>query len=525
MTIDSAITQGVKGLFATGLVTLLVACGGSGGGSSSGSTSSGSTDVVARGVITQLGSIHVNGVKYELPSSGNYSSDDDNPSGDDVAANLVYQVGQMVNVRGRRNDDGVTGTATEVEYEAEVEGAAQGGQILGITILQTPNTNNIAPGSPDPLSDATRYEVSGVWLDDTTIEATFIKLDDDPGAGGDGIDEIKGFVDSVDPGSNSFVVRGITFNGYTGAPLIAPNDYVEVHFDNCSGNPLSCNLTGDGVQLEDDFFDQAEGYEVEIEGAVDMIPTDCPPAADFKVDGVCVDSGTADWMDGLIDFGSLAQGSRVEAEGHMINATPVDYMRADEVKGRGNRVRIESIAGGVSVVNCEFTLIAGKIDVEVHDCTNAFEGEASNGDPLSIDNLSGEEIEVRGIRTGPTSMMALRIKEDGLSSGDRHEVRAEVDLGGVNISIDPSTLTVMGLVSRADACTELELGDMVISGDAVCDTTLEGIDDFLMQVDDDTNATNGPRDVMEIGFRLSSGSGTAGSPYLAEEWEIEEEDD
>ncbi len=221
MATESIINRSFKGLLTTGLVTTLIACGGSGGSDDLSST--GSESVVTRGVITQLGSIYVNGVKYETPNGGSYSNDDSSSS----VAN--FRVGQIVSLRGRRNDDGVTGTADEVEYEAEIEGAASGGAINNVTILITPKTNSSEiPGFGGSLNNATRYEVSGIWLDNNTLEATFIKEDDDSGAGGDGIDEIKGFVEAVNS-ATSFDVRGVTYN-YGGAPVVSANDYVEVHF-------------------------------------------------------------------------------------------------------------------------------------------------------------------------------------------------------------------------------------------------------------------------------------------------------
>ena len=514
MNARNTVFKGLKGLTLTGSLIVLAACGGGGGGSSSGATSS-SSPVVARGAITQLGSIYVNGVKYETPDGGSYS-DDDSSSG---VAN--YQVGQVVSIRGTRN--GATGTASEVEYEAEIEGAADvNGQILGVTIVQTPNTNNIAPGSPDPLTNGTRYEISGVWINNKTLEATFIKQDDDGGTG-DGIDEIKGFVESVNLGAGSFVVRGITFNGYGGSPVLAPNDYVEVHFNNCSGDPLNCDLTGDGVQLEDDFFDQAEGLEVEVEGAVDLAPSNCPPAADIKVDGVCVDSSTAQWMDGLADRDSLVSGSRVEAEGHMIDASPADYMRADKIKGRGNRVRVTSIATNANIGAGTFDLIEGNINVSTMSGVTQFE------DGLTIDTVeAAASVEVRGVRTGPNSLLALRIKDDGgLSSGDRHELRAEVDSVTVVQNNDSSDdrLTVMGIVSQADSGTDLEIGDMVIADSDTNPATPQAIEDFLLTIDADNNPANGPRDVVEIGVAIDTGDGDDVSPYTADSWEVEEEDD
>jgi len=471
-----------------GLSILLAAgCGGGSGGSGNDATTS-SESVVARGVITQMGSIWVNGVEYETPDGGKYFDDDI------LSSEAKYKVGQVVSVRGRRNDDGVSGTADEVEYEAEIEGEASGGQINGITVLinEKTNTDDIAGNT---LVDTQRYEVSGFWINENTIEATYIEDDRDAE------DEIKGFV--TINGATSFDVRGITFNGYSGSPPLSDGDFVEVHFDSASCSPppnVACTLTS--VELEDDFFD----------------PSGCPAEADFKVDGVCIDSTSkpAQWLDGLDAFADLVQGSRVEAEGHMVGTAPNNYLRADKVKGRGNRVRISSVAQDVvSGPPCTFTLIDGNISVTVLDCVNAFDGDTESGATLDIDNLLGEEVEVRGVRTGDQAMMAIRVKGDGLSGGgDRHEIRAEVDLGGADGA--SGRVTVMGIVSQGNAATELEVDDTPYSG---------SLSSFLNLVDDNDDPADGSRDVLEVDFDIASGDGSGGDPYTAEEIEIEEEDD
>jgi hypothetical protein len=497
---------------AAAMVTLVVACGGGGSGGGSGDDVSASSEsVVARGVITQLGSIWVNGVEYETPNGGKYSDDDSSSS----VAN--YKVGQVVSVRGRRNDDGVSGTADEVEYEAEIEGEASGGQINGITVLinEKTNTDDIAGNT---LVDTQRYEVSGFWINENTIEATYIKEDDDS----DSDDEIKGFVKNDDDVAKTFEVRGITFN-WTGTPDVSNDDFVEVHFGSCTTPPnVTCQAIK--VEFEDDFFDRAEGLEVEIEGAVDLSTNGCPAEADFKVDGVCIDSTSkpAQWLDGLTEFGDLVQGSRVEVEGHMVGTAPNNYLRADKIKGRGNRVRISSVAETVDTVACTFTLIEGNISVTVLDCVNAFEGKTASDASLSIGNLLDEEVEVRGVRTGDKAMMAIRVKGDDLSGGgDRHEIRAEVDLGGADGA--SGRVKVMGIVSQGNTATKLEVDDNPFAGDLFS---------FLNLVDDNDDPADGSRDVLEVGFDIDSGDGSGGTPYTsggdpytAEEIEIEEEDD
>ena len=486
---NTTITVGFRSCVMTGLVALLVACGG--GGSDTGSATSSET-VVAKGVITQLGSIWVNGVEYETPEGGKYSDDDSSSS----SAN--YKVGQVVSVLGRRNDDGVSGTADEVRYEAEIEGPADNGSIYGIEILLSDRTN--APGIP-ALVNGTHYEVSGIWIDDFTLEATYIKEVDDP----DTDDEFKGYVKNAS--ATSFDVRGITFN-WAGSPIVSNRDFVEVHFDSCSViAPFTCQAIK--VDLEDDYSDRAEGKEIEIEGAVDQDIGTCPAATDFRIDNYCIDHDTrpARWMDGLTGEADLAQGSRVEAEGHMRNGVLI----SEKIKGRGNRVRISSVAKNPDTGNGTFTLIDGKITVITKPGVTEYE------DGLDINNIDLETngIEVRGVRTGPTEIMAIRIKSDGLSGGgDRHELRAEVDLHSTNSSA--GTITVMSIVAEGNGGTELEIDDMPYS---------QGLTSFLDLVDDNDNPADGSRDVIKVGFDITIGDGSSGSPYIAEEMEIEEEDD
>ncbi len=501
MRTQPAAFKGLKSLAITGMTALLVACGG--GSDDDDEVSSGSSPVVARGVITQLGSIYVNGVKYETPNGGSYSDDDFTSS---VAS---YEVGQVVSIRGRRNSDGATGVADVVEYEAEIEGAALGGKINGVNILITPKTNtDDITGST--LLDRQRYEVSGVWIDDSTLEATYIENDDDAE------DEIKGFVESVGP--SSFVVRGITFDGYGGVPALTKDDFVEVHFAaaTCSTPPnVTCTLTE--VELEDDFFDDAEGPEIEIEGAASLDTTGCPAGADFRIDMTCIDwdNKPARFMDGLVGPADVVQGSRVEAEGHIVGGLLV----ADKIKGRGNRVRVSSVAGNVNAGAGTFSLIEGNISVSTMAGVTQFE------DGLTFtptENISNQPVEVRGVRTGPASMLAIRIKRTGLGGGgSRHELRAEIDVNGTDTGAN--TVTVMGVVSMATSITELEFEDTEIApGDGL--TTNADIDAFLGMIDADTDPANGPRDVVEIEVDVTSGDGKT-TPYLADEWEIEEEDD
>jgi len=121
-------------------------------------------------------------------------------------------------------------------------------------------------------------------------------------------------------------------------------------------------------------------------------------------------------------------------------------------------------------------------------------------------------------------MLAQRIKSESVNA-NRHELRAEVDLNGANASTN--SITVMGISSVADSDTELEVEDTVIASGS--GSTTEGdIDSFLNMIDDDNtvNSTNGPRDVVDVRIDTTNGGdGTFVNPYLADQIEIEVEDD
>jgi hypothetical protein len=503
MTKHKLIVNGFRGLVTTGLVSLLVACGGGGGGSSGDNSSVSSESIVARGVITQLGSIWVLGVEYETPNGGTYSDDDN------VISVANYKVGQWVRVRGRRNVDGISGTASEVEYEAEIEGAAAGGAINGVTIIFTPSTNTAEAGNITALNTGNRYEVSGLWLNDSSIEATYIKDDDD----GDGIDEIKGFVEAVNPGL-SLTVRGVTYS-YGGPTVVAVGDLVEIHFN---------GTTASRVELEDDFNDRDDGQEVEFEGAVNLDPADlanCATGADFLIDATCIDwdsMPSSGWQDGLTGPGDMESGLRVEAEGHF-NASGL--LIAEKIKGRGNRVRITSTATNVNGGAGTFDLFFGDIQVTTMSGVTEYDLDAGSG---VSDINNGDGLEVRGIRTGPASMLAQRIKSESVNA-NRHELRAEVDLDGADAATN--SITVMGISSVADSDTELEIENTVIATGSGS-TTEADIDAFLNMIDDDNivNSSNGPQDIVDVRIDTTNGGdGSFGDPYLADQIEIEEEDD
>ena len=301
----------------------------------------------------------------------------------------------------------------------------------------------------------------------------------------------------------------------SGPTVVDTGDFVEIHFN---------GTTASRVELEDDFNDENEGHEVEFEGAVNLDLADlanCPASADFMIDITCIDWDSvpsSGWMDGLSGPGDMESDLRVEAEGHF-NASGL--LIAEKIKGRGNRVRIASTASNVNGGAGTFDLFFGDIQVTTRSGITEFELDTGAG---VSDISNGDGLEVRGIRTGPASMLAQRIKSESVNT-NRHELRAEVDLNGADASIN--SITVMGISSVAVSDTELEIEDSLIAAGSGS-TSEADIDWFLKMIDDDNvvNSSNGPRDVVDVRIDTSNGgNGSFASPYLADQIELELEDD
>ena len=176
----------------------LAACGGSSDTAANGS-------ITTVGTVTGFGSVYVNGVKYETDSSS-YRVDDDDAFDDSALA-----IGMKVKVKGTVNADGVTGTATSIEYDDDLEGpvaalnedvalGTKTFEVFGIPVKATDGETIFDDGMTyADLVDGKIVEVSG-YYDGAQLVATYIEPQDDL----DDEFEVKGTV--------SGLVAGDTFD-------------------------------------------------------------------------------------------------------------------------------------------------------------------------------------------------------------------------------------------------------------------------------------------------------------------------
>ncbi len=431
---------------------LLQACGGGGGDSTvtpaaSPPVVSSSSAVTTTGVITGFGSVHVNGVEYETDST-------DFDSDDDVADETELKVGQVVTLKGTRNDDGVTGTADSIEYEDLVKGpiASINGNtlvVLGYTIVVTDTTvfdDNVLTQSLAGLNVGDVVEVSGFFNATGEIVSTYLESKS-PG----GEFEVEGIVSNLDDNTSTFDVGSLIID-YSGATLedfdgtaLADGLQVEVEGSSFGG---SGELIATKVELEDD--DHDENDEVEIEGLITRFTS----VSDFDVFGVAVTttSGT-EYENGAAS--DLAVDVRVEVEG-TINASGV--LVAEEVEFRSvDDTRLEAAVDSVDV-NANQLVVLG-ITVVVNSLTQLEDDSDFDVRFFTLNDISaGDFVEVRGKLEDDGTISATRLERD-----DQDE---ETSVRGLVESNDGTTLVIAGVTIRTVAETEFEGADEESLGQA-----------------------------------------------------------
>jgi hypothetical protein len=412
----------VSALFALGVAALLLglaACT-SGGGSG--------TPIVMQGIMTK-GSVILNGVRFE-DTSASISADDA-----DKSASFLGD-GMKVKLKGRVNDDGVTGTADIVEVENEVRGAvaskgADSFIVLGQTVYVDGGTFFDGVVDFAALSVDDEVEVHGIRDVLKNIIATRVEVfsTDQP-------DEIRGHVADKDNLALTFKIetfgQEFTYDVstvITGGVSFADGDLVEVHVD-AAGKATKIELE----DAEDTEFEPAEGEETEIEGFVSGYTG--PGDTSFSVgdQSVVIGVGT-EFEGGVID--DLADGKKVEAEGH---ADAAGVLIADKIQFDSS-MKIHANATGDDSAN-----VLG-LDIQVTSRTE-FDGLAEE-----TDIAGGNGLEIEGFLNPDGSITATEIKKLGIPVSD-----TEIVLQGVAATVSSTayTYTVAGITVNYAGASEIE---------------------------------------------------------------------
>jgi len=456
-----------KSTLSAAIALTLVACG---GGSSGGVAGIGGSGFVSSGSVTGFGSIFVNGVEFETDTA-EFEIEDTSGSQSDLVE------GMRVKVSGTINADGITGTATKVEFEDQLEGpisstitedADQENKtftVLGVTVnVNALDTIFAGTGfSYDSIVNGTsdNIQISGFFDEAGELQATAV-VRKDTFVAGTTIIEAKGTISGFSANNFTLTVGSTTLTvDASGADLsqvtggLTDGQFVEVKgtITAVDGTSISATL----VKPEDN--NPAEGAEVEIEGII----TDFDSAANtFKIDGISVNASAATKTPATL---VLRDGIKVEVEGPVTDGV----ILANKLKLRDGNVKIHAIATGVdSVANTLMMNISdNQVKVTIDTSTRLEDKLSAETISQTVAQFEGKFLRVRGIDNGD-GITATRIRIDDLDD--------DVILQGIiTDSVIGVSVTVLGVTVEIDGNTDFEdINDNGIGQGVTGHTTFNG---------------------------------------------------
>lgn len=397
-------------LFSLLLSVLLGACGGGvtqlaeGGISGTG---------ISSGSITAFGSIFVNGVEYDVDQA------DFTRNGVMAGGQSEYHIGEYVTVTGSVNADGVTGTATSVDFSNVLLGEVTAASADGLTLEvlgQPVRTNSLTVFSGfSLLSDlmvGNVVEISGVRDSSRTLLATSIRLLSGSYISGDAL-ELKGTIGAVNTSAQTFSMGSLTVDyslavlqGFpSGMPEVG--QYVEVKSSQAlQGGVMHASM----VELKTGSIELGEGADVELEGLITRFTS----TSDFSVNGVAVIINAATQFEhGSAD--DLSLNALVEVDGS-VNAAGV--LVADEVSIKeSNTKSIRELEGNITAIDSgtqSFTFLdtSGMTYTVTVDTSTIWQDDSAAAvAQMNFSQLNaGDFLEIDVKEINSDHLLALRIK-------------------------------------------------------------------------------------------------------------------
>lgn len=452
---------------------------------------------VASGSITGFGSVFVNGVKYNTDSAI-FDVDGRIGTQDDLA------IGMIVQVSGNINADGLTGTASKIEFNEQAQGPvaslspidASGTSrtlsVLGVnvvisstsTVFDISGKNSLPINTPfnfDVIANNNNIEVSGFFDTSNNLIATRVELKELVFSASSLV-EIKGTITALS--GTTFTLVGITVDAASAILDDLPNGLVNGIFIEAKGNYNSASntLTATKVEAEDNDFDDTG--EFEIEGLV----TDYINDNDFKINGISVNATNATKEPTTL---LLSNDIRIEAEGSIINGVLI----ADKIKTREGSVKIHAPVSSVNVAANTFevkpVVTQPAIKVTITSSTQ-LNDDVNSIEPFSLSNLiaNSDFVEIEGFIDSNGDIIATEVE---VKEADGIVVQATIESGatigtikllGVEFIIDDPGETSF---ENAD---DLDIDQATFFSSIVLDST-------LIKVEDEKPA-NGTADEVEL---------------------------
>lgn len=396
------------------------------------------SDVVSTGVITNFGSVYVNGIRFDTAQAAVSTDDNDNANEDDLA------VGMVVTVRGRATASGDVASATSVDYRVKAEGPVEQislsdgtinvlGQLFYVdelTIFEGTTFETIM------LNDV--VEISATSSEEGSFVATRIELEDDQSA------EFKarGSITSLDIDASTFSL-GNTIVDYSAAVVdgeLANDAEVLVTTSQALVDGV---LIADTVEVKNDDED-ANGQQIALDGVITEILSE----QQFVVAGQTIAwSETTEFEGG--DSEELAVGLRIKAFGSLVdNVLQSRKIRLD----KEGVIKVEGPIEAIDLDNEQITVLNTTFSFDSH--SKFVDKSEARVRRMTLAELAlGDVVDVKAFQSGDALIVRLLKRED------MDEQDGEVEISGIVTDFSEPNITLQGVSVTTSDLTEFELPD------------------------------------------------------------------
>jgi hypothetical protein len=413
---------------------VLSSCGSGGNGMSSPSASTTAAPVIMMGTVLKDNGITVNGIAFDARSASITAENTSKDPG-------FLDNGMTVKLKGRINDDRLSGIADMIKVLAEVRGeitavGTDSFTVLGQTILVNGMTAFADVADFAAFKAGDRIAVHGMRDAAGNIMATRVEL---LGPKDLAVDEVRGVVSNMT--ATTFDIGGLTI-AFSADTMIEPpgaafgnGDIVEAHLNGTTAVRIEVE------DAEDVAFNPAEGQEFEVEGFIGGF-TDA--SSDFLVGDQSVHlAGSVRFRGG--DAEDIGDNVMVEAEGHLIGGV----LLADKITFK-DTIRVEANADKAGLADVLGLNMAVTSSTRLMDMSGGTAG-IELGDGLKIRGFLGKD---------KASITATRVKR-------------------LEHPIDADRVLLQGPVSSVDATPGAE--KLVIAGITVA---ISGVHGGQLEIED-----------------------------------------
>ena len=437
----------------------------------------GGSGFISTGTVTSFGSVFVNGVEFETTSS-TFEVEDTIGSQQDL------RIGMVVQVSGSINPDGISGTATHINYGDDLEGPVsnivtnvgiRSFTIFGITVEISEADTAFEGVSFSSIANGNVLEISGYYDQNDKLQASYVELKS-VDSNAFSVFEIKGKISGLNV--NSFQLQRVNIDASAANFNDLPNGLQNGQLVEVKGRFSNNTINAMEVKGQDSLN---EGAEVEIEGLITRYVSN----SDFDVNGQAVNASNANFSPSGLST-TLKAGMKLEVEGNVSNGILI----ATKIEIRGGSAAVSAKVATIDQTNNRFSVevISGQPEVVVQLSTaTLLEDKLGNDDNLLLSELRvGDFVEVRGFESAVDTITATRVKREGLK---------DTELQGVVTADTATSFTVLGVTYTVDLSTSYDG-----AGNKASFMALPGymLDQAVISIMDNNDPADGIADEIEI---------------------------